>query len=193
MALEMEIKEEPAWFEGTGNASLENVEYVSEMMPLKREAKAELTEPGPTQEISFEPSTDIKVEISMEQSTVDQLVPFIKEETQLIPGVNNADLPTPDGGAAYLRCDKCGKVLVRKLNLMRHLKRHNGFRPLKCDHCGKVFSSKSSVSENVVVPKDQVFRFLEKPYSCNICGKSFSHKVRLTVHIKTHTGEKREC
>ncbi|XP_068086708.1 uncharacterized protein [Anabrus simplex] len=55
MDQEVKIKEEPAWLEGTTNASLENIEHVSEMIPLKKEAKSELTEPGPMQENSFEP------------------------------------------------------------------------------------------------------------------------------------------
>ncbi|XP_068086709.1 uncharacterized protein [Anabrus simplex] len=82
MDQEVKIKEEPAWLEGTTNASLENIEHVSEMIPLKKEAKSELTEPGPMQENSFEPSEYIKEEISIEEHTDDQLLPYIKEETK---------------------------------------------------------------------------------------------------------------
>ncbi|XP_068086753.1 uncharacterized protein [Anabrus simplex] len=81
MDQEVKIKEEPAWPEGTTNASLENIEHVSEMIPLKNEAKSELTEPVPMQENSFEPSKDIKEEVFIEEHTDDQLLPNIKEET----------------------------------------------------------------------------------------------------------------
>ncbi|XP_068084003.1 uncharacterized protein [Anabrus simplex] len=81
MDLEIKIKEEPAWLEGTGNASLENIEHVTQIITLKKEAKSELTEPGPTENCSFEPSEDTKEEIFIEQHTVGQLMPYIKEET----------------------------------------------------------------------------------------------------------------
>ncbi|XP_068086727.1 uncharacterized protein [Anabrus simplex] len=84
MDLQIKIKEEPAWLEGTTNASLENIEHVSGVIALKKEAKSELTEPGPTQESSLEPSEDIKEEIFIEEHTDDQLLPYIKEETKYV-------------------------------------------------------------------------------------------------------------
>ncbi|XP_068085450.1 uncharacterized protein [Anabrus simplex] len=81
MELEVNIKEEPAWLEGTRNASLENIEHVSDMVVLKNEVKSELTEPWSTQENTLEQSEDIKKEIFIEQYTDDQLLAYIKEET----------------------------------------------------------------------------------------------------------------
>ncbi|XP_067004942.2 uncharacterized protein [Anabrus simplex] len=81
MDLETKIKVEPAWLEGTGNASLENIEHGTQIITLKKEEKSELTQPGPTEDCSFEPSEDTKKEIFIEQQTVGQLVPYIKEET----------------------------------------------------------------------------------------------------------------
>ncbi|XP_068086472.1 uncharacterized protein [Anabrus simplex] len=82
MDLDIKIKEEPAWLKETTNLSLENIKHVSEVIALKQEAKSELTEPGPTQENSLEPSKDIKGEIFIDQDTVCQLIPYIKEETR---------------------------------------------------------------------------------------------------------------
>ncbi|XP_068083000.1 uncharacterized protein [Anabrus simplex] len=50
----VQIKEEPLCLEGTTSTSLENFEFISDMIPLKQETKSELTEPGPTQENAFE-------------------------------------------------------------------------------------------------------------------------------------------
>ncbi|XP_067010603.2 uncharacterized protein [Anabrus simplex] len=83
MELEVKIKEEPAWLEGTTTASLENFEHVSEVIVVKEEVKSELTEPGSSQENSLEPSEDIKEEIFVEEHTDDQLMPYIKEETNV--------------------------------------------------------------------------------------------------------------
>ncbi|XP_068086862.1 uncharacterized protein [Anabrus simplex] len=83
MDLQVKIKEEPAWLERTTNASLENIENASGMIPLNKEAKSELSEPGPMQENSLEPSEDIKEKIYIEEHTDDQLLPYIKEETKV--------------------------------------------------------------------------------------------------------------
>ncbi|XP_068083051.1 uncharacterized protein [Anabrus simplex] len=80
MDQKVNVKEEPVWLEGTTNTSLENFEREWDMISLKPETKSELTEPGPTQENTFESSVDIKEEIVLEQQTVDLLVPYIKEE-----------------------------------------------------------------------------------------------------------------
>ncbi|XP_068085532.1 uncharacterized protein [Anabrus simplex] len=102
MNMEVKIKEEPAWLEGT-TASLENTEYVSEVITLKAEIKSELTEPRSTQEKSLEPSEDTKEEIFIEEQTDDQLLPYIKEETKSRPDVGCRDQP-PDGGSPSFRC-----------------------------------------------------------------------------------------
>ncbi|XP_068086767.1 uncharacterized protein [Anabrus simplex] len=79
------MKEEPVWLEEKVNTTLENFELVSEMKPLKQETYSDLTEPGPAQKDSFEPSAGIKEEIFVEQPTVDQPIPYMREgnETNL--------------------------------------------------------------------------------------------------------------
>ncbi|XP_068086964.1 uncharacterized protein [Anabrus simplex] len=82
MDLELKVKEETAWLEGTTTASLESMEHLSEVIALKEEVKSELTEPGSMQENPLQPSEDTKEEIFIEEQTDDQLLPYIKEETK---------------------------------------------------------------------------------------------------------------
>ncbi|XP_068083983.1 uncharacterized protein [Anabrus simplex] len=82
MDLETKTKEEPAWLEGTANASLVTIEHETQIITLKKEAKSELTEPGPPEECSFKPSEDTNEEVFIEQHTVDQPSLYIKEETK---------------------------------------------------------------------------------------------------------------
>ncbi|XP_068086463.1 zinc finger protein 501-like isoform X1 [Anabrus simplex] len=171
MDLEINIKEEPAWLEETTNASLENIELVSDVVVLKKEVKSELTEPGSTQEDTLQPSKGIKEEIFTEHGTIDQLVPYIKEDTKSRP-------------EARFRCDVCGKILASKWGLSRHVKGHSGVRPFPCDQCGKLFSRSSHLSQHVVIHTDQ------RLYDCNICHKRFKLSSTLSAHTRTHTGEK---
>ncbi|XP_067014626.2 zinc finger protein 567 [Anabrus simplex] len=187
MDVEVKIKEEPTWLEGTLSASLENIEHVSEMIPLKKEAKSELTEPGPTQEISFEPSKDIKKEIVIEPNTDNQLLAYIKEETQSRPEVTCADHESQDGRGPCFRCKICFKSFTRKASLTNHIVIHTGERPHCCNVCDKSFSLKTTLRNHSRIHTG------DKPYWCNVCGKSFIHRNKLRNHIVIHTGERPHC
>ncbi|XP_068086358.1 zinc finger protein OZF-like [Anabrus simplex] len=177
MDLELKIKEEPAWLEGKTTASLENIELVSEVIALK-EVKSELTESGSMEENSLEPFEDIKEEICIEEHTDDQLLPYIKEETESGPEVSYANRQVPDGGATSFSCSVCGKVLVGKLGLLRHLKTHKDDRPYQCDHCGKLFGCKSSLSEHLKI---------HPLLLCGFCHKCFTKRNMLEEHKCLHT------
>ncbi|XP_067004354.2 gastrula zinc finger protein xLCGF3.1 [Anabrus simplex] len=131
MDLEVEVKEEPVWFEGTADASLENFELVSEMIPLKQEIKLELTEPGPTQENTFEPSADIKEEIFREQRTVDQVLPHIKVENPAVSG--------------QFSCSICERSFETKASLGKHSTTHSDVRPFRCVICDMTFKTKRDI------------------------------------------------
>ncbi|XP_068086126.1 uncharacterized protein [Anabrus simplex] len=83
MDFEVKIKEEPVSFEETSNSSCDNYNIISEEMHLKEEPKSELAEARETQVNTFEPSTNIKDEICVDEHTVGQLVACFKEEDSL--------------------------------------------------------------------------------------------------------------
>ncbi|XP_068083980.1 zinc finger protein 2 [Anabrus simplex] len=227
MDLETKIKEEPAWHEETLNASpckvigsnqqskyLQTINLQCEV-DLETKIKEEPAWHEETLNASL-PSGDIKEEIFIEQNPVDQLVPYIKEETKSCPEISYADHPHPDSG--------------------RHPQTHGEDYPVKCNHCGKLYCSRSSVSEHVEIHMDQALhecgirsmgstltkpmglhtvenRFQcpvcqktlrntshlkyhsrshtgVRPFCCIICGKAFADKGILTRHHRTHTGEK---
>ncbi|XP_068084002.1 uncharacterized protein [Anabrus simplex] len=112
-----------------------------------------------------QPSEDSKEEIFIEQHTVGQLVPYIKEETKSSPEVSYADHLPPDGGI--------------------RVQRHKEEYPFICDQCGKQFSSGRILSEHVMIHTEPALNV------CGICQKCFTNRNSLTVHLRLHTGDKR--
>ncbi|XP_067004459.1 uncharacterized protein [Anabrus simplex] len=86
----IEIKEEPVWLGGPAVSSLENFEFVSEMISLKQETNSELAEPGPAKENTFretfEPLSEM---ILLKQETTSEL-------TEPVPAQENAFEPATD-------------------------------------------------------------------------------------------------
>ncbi|XP_068086362.1 zinc finger protein 397-like [Anabrus simplex] len=184
MDQEVKIKEEPAWLKETTNASLENSEHVSEVIALKQEAKSELTEPESTQENSLEPSEDNKKEIFIEQNTDDQLLAYVKEETQPRPEVSCTDHQPADDVGGCFRRNICGKSFSKKLNRIVHVQTQTGLKLHCCIVCGKSFNQKRVLRDHMQIHSRDMAHY------CNECGKSFSRKNNLTVHMRIHTSEK---
>jgi len=75
-------------------------------------------------------------------------------------------------------CSLCQKLL-RKKNLLRHIKSVHEKITFPCDLCPEKFSQKDNLSRHVKTVHDKI------KYSCNLCPKKFTNKVTLLVHVKS--------
>ncbi|XP_068085440.1 zinc finger protein 436-like [Anabrus simplex] len=187
MDLEVEIKEEPIYFDETSNTSCDNYKIISEEMLLKEEPKSELAVQRETQ-----PSCDIKNDISVDEHTVDQLVTCFKGEDKF---GNAALLTRSQVGKCNSRCKifKEGSEVIflpsrNECNLHKSCDSgHSPIHPisqltLSCNECSPNFSQMWNVRQQLGTPS------AERSHYCKQCGKEFSRKRYLHQHLLTHTG-----
>ena len=116
-------------------------------------------------------------------------------------------------GAKPFKCSYCPKLFAHKKYLVPHERIHTGETPYQCTYCPKKFSSKDSLTyherthtgETPYICKvchkgfktGSALRYHEisthggeKSYECPHCKKQFIQKNDLTIHVRTHTGEK---
>ncbi|OCT79268.1 GDNF-inducible zinc finger protein 1 [Xenopus laevis] len=85
------------------------------------------------------------------------------------------------------RCDVCGQTFANGCNLKSHQRHvHSNERRFPCEMCGKKFKRKKDIKRHVI----QVHEGGRERHYCKLCGKGLSSKTSLSLHERTHTGDK---
>lgn len=85
------------------------------------------------------------------------------------------------------RCSVCQQTFANRCNLKIHERHvHNDERLFLCGMCGKAFKRKKDVTRH----RRQVHEGGTERHYCPTCGKALSSRTALTLHERTHTGDK---
>ncbi|XP_068619156.1 zinc finger protein draculin-like isoform X2 [Battus philenor] len=116
------------------------------------------------------------------------------------------------------KCEICGRSYIQRIQLQRHMERHNGFQ---CVDCGLTFANKAGLlihkrehkglkkllcplekcaystkefSNEASLQKHIKEHLEDKPYTCEVCSKRFHNETYMRKHVLTHTLERpRRC
>ncbi|KAF3837594.1 hypothetical protein F7725_005058 [Dissostichus mawsoni] len=120
---------------------------------------------------------------------------------EVLPHRHRAEAPRHAAhGDRPFKCDVCGKAFAHASNLSIHRWVHREEKPYKCDVCPKAFGLKGSLQAHRRLHGKRE-RFIcnvcgksghlgIKLFVCSICGKACSRQEHLTVHMRTHNGER---
>ena len=96
-----------------------------------------------------------------------------------------------DCDSGKYKCDKCDVKCSSRSGLRKHLLTHEVTEKLfNCDQCNKTYKAKHSLYLHV----KYIHKGSEKgKWICKVCDKEFAQSGTLTIHEKTHNGERFEC
>ncbi|KAM9528244.1 uncharacterized protein ACWYII_040990 [Salvelinus alpinus] len=80
-------------------------------------------------------------------------------------------------------CKVCDKSFHHMGSLLKHVKTHRKDKEGICGVCGKCMEFTESM-------KDHLQTHIAARFCCDVCSKWFSTNSKLTVHMRSHTGEK---
>ncbi|KAJ9593316.1 hypothetical protein L9F63_015136, partial [Diploptera punctata] len=105
-------------------------------------------------------------------------------------------------GVQPFKCNLCGVRFNRRGNMTQHLKRHDREQKYTCRVCNEGFAtlgavlshrkkhSKEEVESSIRQHTGAVVDPEQVAYKCEVCGKLLAKKDSLTIHMRSHTGEK---
>ncbi|NXL84974.1 ZNF22 protein, partial [Alectura lathami] len=85
-------------------------------------------------------------------------------------------------GQTPYQCTVCSRNF--SLNLLQHQRTHTTTKPHQCMQCGKIFTCKATPIQHREV------HWRQSTFECSECGDHFRFSSSLTLHLKTHKGEK---
>lgn len=93
-----------------------------------------------------------------------------------------------------VKCGVCLREFTRKYHLERHLlagcPEFKDQPEFQCMDCDKTFHRKDNLRAHVAKAHTGTVKKKKDPYVCMYCNKEFQVNALLSVHVRTHTGEK---